>query len=66
MVGVVVRQDDFTYSVWVQSVGADVLKRPTGIARDPETGTIYVADTPEHNIKRFDATSRPVVPPRLN
>ena len=35
--------------------GADVLKRPTGIARDPETGTIYVADTPEHNIKMFDA-----------
>lgn len=36
--------------------GADVVTRPTGIARDPETGTIYVADTPEHNIKMFDAT----------
>jgi len=35
--------------------GADVLSRPTGIARDPETGTIYVADTPKHNIKMFSA-----------
>ena len=37
------------------SFGADVLTRPTGIARDPETGTIYVADTPENDIKMFDA-----------
>ena len=35
--------------------GAGVLKRPTGIARDPVTGTIYVADTPENTIKMFDS-----------
>jgi len=35
-------------------VGAGVLTRPTGIARDPVTGTIYVADTPENDIKMFD------------
>jgi len=34
--------------------GEDVLKRPTGIARDPARGRIYVADTQEHNIKVFD------------
>ena len=36
------------------SFGSGVLKRPTGIARDPKTGTIYVADTPEHMVKMFD------------
>lgn len=29
------------------------LKRPTGIARDPDTGSIYVADTKSHDIKVF-------------
>jgi len=34
--------------------GADVLKRPTGLARDPERGLIYVADTRGNDIKVFD------------
>jgi len=33
--------------------GSDVLKRPTGLARDPENGRIYVADTHAHDIKVF-------------
>lgn len=36
------------------SFGADVLKRPTGIARDPSRGRIYVADTRANDIKVFD------------
>lgn len=36
------------------SFGEGVLKRPTGIARDPQTGRIYVSDTHAHNIKVFD------------
>jgi len=35
--------------------GKGIVKRPTGIARDPATGTIYVTDTAEHNIKLFDS-----------
>ena len=35
--------------------GSGVLTRPTGIARDPLTGTVYVADTGAHDIKVFDA-----------
>ena len=35
--------------------GGGVLTRPTGIARDPLTGTIYVADTGAHDVKAFDA-----------
>jgi DNA-binding beta-propeller fold protein YncE len=31
-----------------------LLTRPTGIARDPLTGTIYVADTGAHDVKVFD------------
>jgi DNA-binding beta-propeller fold protein YncE len=31
-----------------------LLTRPTGIARDPMTGTIYVADTGAHDVKVFD------------
>lgn len=38
----------------IGSFGNDVLKRPTGIARDPVRQKIYVADTKEHNIKVFD------------
>jgi len=34
--------------------GSDVLKRPTGLARDPRSGRLYVADTKAHNIKVFD------------
>ncbi len=34
--------------------GEGLLKRPTGIARDPQTGRIYVSDTHAHNIKVFD------------
>jgi len=34
--------------------GKDILGRPTGIARDGETGAIYVADTSAHDIKIFD------------
>ncbi|MEO8332507.1 MAG: 6-bladed beta-propeller [Gallionella sp.] len=33
--------------------GHDVLKRPTGLARDPQRGRIYVADTQAHDIKVF-------------
>lgn len=34
--------------------GAGVLRRPTGIARNPEAGRTYVADTRAHDIKVFD------------
>ena len=34
--------------------GGGVLSRPTGIARDPLIGTIYVADTSAHDVKVFD------------
>lgn len=34
--------------------GGSVLKRPTGLARDPATGRVYVADTAAHDIKVFD------------
>jgi len=34
--------------------GKGVLTRPTGIARDPVAGLIYVADTGKHDIKVFD------------
>ncbi len=37
------------------SFGDGILVRPTGIARDPATGTIYVADTRANDIKVFDA-----------
>lgn len=40
------------------SFGEDVLKRPTGIARDPERGRIYVADTHAHDVKVFDDEGR--------
>lgn len=35
--------------------GAEILSHPTGIARDPSTGNIYVADTRAHSIKVFAA-----------
>jgi len=34
--------------------GFGELERPTGLAVDPVTGKIFVADTAEHNIKVFD------------
>ena len=34
--------------------GQGELQRPTGIARDPVNGMIYVADTVAHDIKQFD------------
>jgi DNA-binding beta-propeller fold protein YncE len=34
--------------------GHDILERPTGIARDPQRGRVYVADTQAHDIKVFD------------
>jgi DNA-binding beta-propeller fold protein YncE len=36
------------------SFGAGVLKRPTGLARDPARGLVYVADTHAHDVKVFD------------
>ena len=38
----------------VGEFGLDILKRPTGLARDPVRGRIYVADTHAHDIKEFD------------
>jgi DNA-binding beta-propeller fold protein YncE len=34
--------------------GFEDLKRPTGLAVDPTSGRVFVADTEEHNIKVFD------------
>lgn len=34
--------------------GREVLKRPTGLARDAATGRVYVADTYAHDIKVFN------------
>lgn len=39
-------------------IGAGVLQRPTGIARDPATGLLYVADTYAHDIKVFGSDGR--------
>lgn len=36
------------------SFGQGLLKRPTGLARDPVRGRIYVSDTHAHDIKVFD------------
>ena len=38
--------------------GKGELKQPTGMARDPLRGRIYVSDTREHNIKIYDETFR--------
>ena len=38
----------------VGEFGRDILKRPTGLARDSLRGHIYVADTHAHEIKVFD------------
>jgi DNA-binding beta-propeller fold protein YncE len=39
-------------------IGEGILKRPTGIARDPASGRIFVADTHAHEIKVFDDEGR--------
>lgn len=36
------------------SIGRGTLQRPTGVARDPRSGDLYVADTMAHDIKVFD------------
>jgi len=38
----------------VGDFGHDILKRPTGLARDAQRGRVYVADTYAHDIKVFD------------
>ncbi|MEO8342615.1 MAG: 6-bladed beta-propeller [Gallionella sp.] len=38
----------------VGEFGHDILKRPTGLARDAKRGQVYVADTHAHDIKVFD------------
>ncbi|MGD8569311.1 MAG: 6-bladed beta-propeller [Gammaproteobacteria bacterium] len=38
----------------IKTFGDGQLERPTGIARDPLSGNIFVADTYAHNIKVFD------------
>ena len=40
------------------SFGRELLQRPTGLARNPATGEIYVADTAEHDIKVFTGDGR--------
>ncbi len=37
------------------NIGRGVLQRPTGVARDPRSGELFVADTMAHDIKVFDA-----------
>lgn len=39
-------------------IGRADLARPTGVARDPRSGRIYVADTRRHQIVIFDADGR--------
>ena len=40
------------------SIGKGLLQRPTGVARDPQRGRIYVADTAAHDVKVFDDAGR--------
>lgn len=42
----------------VQHIGKPLLKRPTGLARDPVTGHLYVADTYAHTVHVFDEDGR--------
>ncbi|HEY5897337.1 MAG TPA: 6-bladed beta-propeller [Burkholderiales bacterium] len=35
------------------TLGKGLLQRPTGIARDPQTGVLFVADTQAHDVKVF-------------
>ncbi|MFP8781354.1 6-bladed beta-propeller [Hydrogenophaga sp. RWCD_12] len=56
--GVVVRLDARGEPQGV--IGRGRLQRPTGLARDPRTGDLYVADTYAHDIKVFDAQGQQV------
>jgi len=40
----------------VGTIGAGLLRRPTGIARDAKSGWLYVADTQAHDVKVFDGS----------
>jgi DNA-binding beta-propeller fold protein YncE len=51
--GYVVRLDQAGHPLG--TIGKGELSWPTGIARDPATGRIYVAETHGHDIKVFDA-----------
>lgn len=42
----------------VAEIGRGLLRRPTGVARDPASGRLYVADTYAHEIKVFDDSGR--------
>ena len=50
--GLVVRLD--SHGKPLGTIGHGVLKRPTGLTRNPDTGDIFVADTWAHDIKVFD------------
>lgn len=39
-------------------IGRGLLKRPTGLARDPRDGLLFVADTYAHDIKVFDDSGK--------
>lgn len=41
-----------------EPVGVGILQRPTGLARDPASGLLYVADTYAHEIKVFHPDGR--------
>ncbi|VAX08546.1 NHL repeat domain protein [hydrothermal vent metagenome] len=40
--------------IYLGEMGENILRRPTGLARDPVQGLIYVADTRAHDIKVFN------------
>jgi DNA-binding beta-propeller fold protein YncE len=40
------------------SFGKDILTRPTGLARDPQRGRVYVSDTHAHDVKVFDDSGK--------
>ena len=42
----------------IRAIGKGVLRRPAGLARDPEQKLLYVADTYAHDIKVFDDEGR--------
>ncbi|BAL22686.1 hypothetical protein AZKH_0340 [Azoarcus sp. KH32C] len=42
----------------VATIGKGMLQRPTGLARDPSTGLLYVSDTYAHDIKVFTPDGR--------
>lgn len=54
--GIVVRLDRTGNPIG--AIGKGVLKRPTGLARDPQHKLLYVADTYAHDVKVFDDEGR--------